>query len=273
MTFGRDTRSQSVNNAGKKAHRGAASILERNVPPLKPGKESKNPDKSVYKQAINFGQCWRTVSVTVGFFIAGTMLAVGHHCFYNNLDGTIVPANVDENWDLSSQQWKLRIGTALAFLVKVCFTISVETAYTQMVWTHVRARNRPLGSLDALFSGTTDPSVFFNIEYLTRSRFVALIASICWYGCCSQAFLKLTSHRLLPLVVIITPATLNVVPSQNVTTAWTKVPNIALHWDDSAGIDTYFMQGSSDIVSPTLSRLASTTATARKILPMDLMFP
>ncbi|KAL9618935.1 MAG: hypothetical protein Q9160_006399 [Pyrenula sp. 1 TL-2023] len=250
----KESRSQAADNM-RKAHCKAASVLKRRIHTQRPVKESREQAKVI---TASSGQYWRTLSITLGFFIAGTALAIGHHFFYHNLNGTTVPANVDENWDLSFQQWKLRIGTGLAFLVKVCFTISVETAYTQLVWAHVRARNRSSSSLDALFAGTTDPSVYFNIEYLTRSRFVSLVASICW---------------LLPLVVTITPATLNVVAPQNVTTAWAKVPIVALNRNESASIDAQWRQVSGNDVSPALYRIISTTATAGRILPMDLMFP
>lgn len=216
---------------------------------------------------------WRPFNAIVSSFIAGTAFAVGHHLYYNSLNGTIVPDNVDQNWDLRSQQWRLRIGVVFAFLVKMFFTISIEAAYTQLVWAHVRARDRSLKTLDSLFSGTTDPWVYFNAGYLFRSRLVPLISSICWYDCLLQLCRGLTNYRLLPLVVTITPATLSIVPSQELTDSFERVPVLDSTLPSAEAMDEYWWLRSSSLVSPSIFQITSATATAGTVLPMDIVFP
>jgi hypothetical protein len=74
--------------------------------------------------------------------IAGTLFAVGHHIFYNSLDGQPAP---NDNYSIlgshvSTQQVNIAGGTALAFLVKACLVTAIGAAYAQLFWRAVLRR-------------------------------------------------------------------------------------------------------------------------------------
>jgi hypothetical protein len=60
----------------------------------------------------------------IALFIIGTVLALAHHFYYETLNGTeVMPTK--SNWTLqgikSGQEWKIRYGTAFAFMTKTTF--------------------------------------------------------------------------------------------------------------------------------------------------------
>lgn len=93
------------------------------------------------------------------------------------------------------QQWALRIGTGLAFMVKVALVASVGLAYTQRLWLTVGKRSITLQDLDDAFSLTTSPFSFFSGPVLRKAKVLCVLAICTW---------------IIPLVALITPATLSV---------------------------------------------------------------
>jgi hypothetical protein len=83
---------------------------------------------------------WRPLAVMLGAFVSGTLLAVTHDQFYNNLDKKAAPIDkyVVGDFAFSKQQMNLNIGSALAFLVKVCLVLAASIAYAQVFWKKTR---------------------------------------------------------------------------------------------------------------------------------------
>lgn len=116
---------------------------------------------------------WRSPTLIVCLFLAGIVFAIGHHFYYASLDGTPVTSGV-------SQQWATRIGTGLAFLSKACLAASVSVAFTQRLWVTVKKKPISLGSLDNVFSLTTDPLAFLSFEVLFSAKILSLLAVCVW---------------------------------------------------------------------------------------------
>ncbi|KAK4574991.1 hypothetical protein LTR86_000841 [Recurvomyces mirabilis] len=131
----------------------------------------------------------------------GFAFALGHHFFYKSLAGTKVP---DQGWPyrgsrLSYQQVNIAAGSTLAFLVKACLVLAVSMAYYQVFWRAAKAgRDSPLltvAQMDASYSGLSNLLAFKTISFWVRRPAMLSVAVIAW---------------LLPIVPIVTPATLNV---------------------------------------------------------------
>lgn len=120
-----------------------------------------------------WGIHWRAPVLMVFLFVAGIAFAVGHHIFYHSLDGTLVTST-------SQQEWTIRIGTGLAFLVKAALAASVGVAFTQYLWTVARTEAMAVGSIDAMFSMTKNPLAFINFEVLWKAKLLVLLALASW---------------------------------------------------------------------------------------------
>ncbi|KAK7943959.1 uncharacterized protein PG986_013072 [Apiospora aurea] len=118
------------------------------------------------------------------FFSFGLLCAVGHHLFYNSLDGK--PA-VD-------QLTMLRYGTALAFAAKAGFLACIITAFRQRIWATVRNKILSVAAIDSLFAATEDVVALFNLEVYKKARIAMLLA--------------VAACRLAPIVIILTSNTL-----------------------------------------------------------------
>ncbi|EGX88109.1 hypothetical protein CCM_09245 [Cordyceps militaris CM01] len=169
----------------------AASLARRAATPPGPYKPVK---------LVQWGIYWLTIVQMISFFAAGVAFSVGHHLFYNSLNGTEVTAtkNGTSRWDLQRQEWKIRVGTGFAFIAKTCLASAIVVAYKQRVWTSCRQRAYSIAGLDALFSAPTDLLAFINSELLC-CKLATVLAALVW---------------LLPLSALITPATLTIVPSR-----------------------------------------------------------
>lgn len=79
---------------------------------------------------------WRPPAVMLGAFLSGILLAIGHDQFYQSLNGKTAPTDkyAVGGFAFSKQQTNLNIGSALAFLVKVCLVLASSVAYVQVFW-------------------------------------------------------------------------------------------------------------------------------------------
>ncbi|QPC69321.1 hypothetical protein HYE68_000073 [Fusarium pseudograminearum] len=155
-----------------------------------------------------------TPALMVGSFLLGLSFALAHHFYYLYLDEIIVQSQ-------SQQQWHLRAGTGLAFLVRAFLSAAVGIAYTQILWRTLRSKSITIGGVNSLFGVMNNPWAFIGWELWTAAPLLAVVAIIAW---------------ALPLVAIITPATLTVTVSSQ--------PNItSLHapisTPDYANVDTF----------------------------------
>ncbi|KAE9381012.1 hypothetical protein N431DRAFT_363157 [Stipitochalara longipes BDJ] len=145
-------------------------------------------------------------SLMCGGILLGILVAIAHHLFYQSLNTKIVHSE-------NQQQWFLRIGTGLAILTKTLLTTSAALAYTQVLWHTLRLRPVSLNNIDSLFSATTNAWHFTNWEFWKRGPALAIIALIIW---------------TLPIIAVVTPATLTVQPAAqpNETTLNFPIPAI-----------------------------------------------
>ncbi|ATY67313.1 hypothetical protein A9K55_000361 [Cordyceps militaris] len=226
----------------------AASLARRAATPPGPYKPVK---------LVQWGIYWLTIVQMVSFFAAGVAFSVGHHLFYNSLNGTEVTAtkNGTSRWDLQRQEWKIRVGTGFAFIAKTCLASAIVVAYKQRVWTSCRQRAYSIAGLDALFSAPTDLLAFVNSELLC-CKLATVLAALVW---------------LLPLSALITPATLTIVPSRQRSTKFEKVPQLYFQFEpDQYGFSVYTWQRRP---SPLLTRISMAAASSMNILPMPAQAP
>lgn len=122
---------------------------------------------------------WRMPASIMFFLLAGVVCAIGHHIYYSWLDDQIVN-HTDASWDLTSQQWRLRIGTGFAFLVKVLLATSAVIAYKQCAWTEFDRRTHSVRAIDAIFASTGDLSSYLSPKFLFRVSPLPFIAAVAW---------------------------------------------------------------------------------------------
>ncbi|KAI5847656.1 hypothetical protein DFP73DRAFT_474573 [Morchella snyderi] len=131
--------------------------------------------------------CWHDRPVTaLSLFLIGLICAIGQHVFYSMKDGTLA----------ERQEWTLRIGTALAYLLGFSMAALVGISRDQWVWRTLRTRFFPLESIDALFGVTTNVFCFLDFNMVCNAKVSTMLAALKW---------------LFPLVTIFTPSTISVV--------------------------------------------------------------
>jgi len=74
----------------------------------------------------------------------------------------------------------LRAGTALAYLAKLLFALSIGSAFTQRLWQSLRSKHFTLGAVDNLFDLKNDPTRLLKFEVLTRAKASVLVALSIW---------------------------------------------------------------------------------------------
>lgn len=110
----------------------------------------------------------------IGGVLCGIGFALGHHFFYSSWDNHIVEST-------NQQQWNIRIGTGMAFLVKTFLTASAGFAYTQVLWQTLKAREVSIGGIDAMFGVTTNAWAFLSLELWRKGISLVVLAAITWY--------------------------------------------------------------------------------------------
>lgn len=145
--------------------------LEREDVPLK---ESNNkPKDSGNPMEAQWGIGWRSPSILLLGLIFGILFACGHHLYYQSLSHTLVHS-------ASQQRWAIQIGTGLAFLTKTALGATITIAFAQQLWSHLRRQSMSVEALDCLFSITSDPLCFLNLEVLLGAKVLVLLALISW---------------------------------------------------------------------------------------------
>lgn len=100
-------------------------------------------------------------------------MAVGHHIFYMSLDKQTVGTQ-------SQQEWNARIGTGMAFCVKMFLTAAAGFAYVQMLWRILKAREAKLSGIDAMFDVVNNPFSFLNWQLWEKGFELVVLAGILW---------------------------------------------------------------------------------------------
>ncbi|KAH7186164.1 uncharacterized protein B0J16DRAFT_305840 [Fusarium flagelliforme] len=190
-----------------------------------------------------------TLILMTGSLLSGLALAIGHHFFYDYLNDRIVESQ-------NQQEWFLRIGTGLAFLVRALLSAAVGIAYTQILWRTLRSKSITIQGIDSLFGVSHTAWDFTTLELWTAAPALAVVAVIAW---------------ALPLIAVITPATLSIEISSeaNVTTIDGFIPRIDYDrtlWFGRVEEDAVY-------VSTHISRLVTPVASLGSILPITAPFP
>ncbi|KAF4978281.1 hypothetical protein FDECE_18247, partial [Fusarium decemcellulare] len=129
-----------------------------------------------------------TPVLMIGSLLLGVVLAVCHHLYYKFLDGNIVRSQ-------SQQEWFLRVGTGMAFLARSMLSAAVGLAYTQILWRTLRLKSVTIQGMNSLFGILHNAWDFTAWEIWTAAPALAVVALIAWF---------------LPLIAVVTPATLTV---------------------------------------------------------------
>jgi hypothetical protein len=119
------------------------------------------------------GIYWEQAGYMFTLALSGAALAIGHHVYYSKLDGALVAS-------AGHQQWAIRFGTALSFLVKSCLQASTILACGQCVWKVLRNKSLTMGGVDNIFALTSTPFSFLQWELYKEARPVLLVALLTW---------------------------------------------------------------------------------------------
>lgn len=106
-------------------------------------------------------------------FTLGVGASIGHHFYYQSLHGTIASSE-------NSQEWAIRIGTGLAFVVKASLAAAIGVAYTQRLWLTLRRKSFTMAATDDLFQLTFNPLSFFGSEVWAHASLLCLMAASMW---------------------------------------------------------------------------------------------
>jgi hypothetical protein len=103
----------------------------------------------------------------VGSLIAAILFAIGHHLFYDGLDGTAPPLLVHSfaGSHISGQGLNLAIGTTFAFLVRSCLALAVSLSYIQLAWYAIKRspRDNTISDIDRVTGALSNLLVVLNI--------------------------------------------------------------------------------------------------------------
>ncbi|OAA59889.1 hypothetical protein SPI_06087 [Niveomyces insectorum RCEF 264] len=189
---------------------------------------------------------WRYPALAVGLFVASLLFAVGHDLYYKSLDGkladgddpsttssTTTPTSTSGSmfrligsapFSSTSQTWAIRIGTGLAILHKTALVAVVGMVGAQQVWVTLRRKAMTIGGIDSLFSVLDNPLALWSRDLLAHAKMLVLLAMVAW---------------LLPLVAVVTPATLTVQSRPLASVARLDVPTTnffdATQWVSAGG--------------------------------------
>jgi hypothetical protein len=122
---------------------------------------------------------WTTSATILTAWVSGILLAVGHHLFYNSLDGKSVAAGYLLD-GLSRQQLSFALGTMFAFIVNSLLALALSTSYLQIVWKTIKQRETPLPTIDTIFSGTVTIFSLRRLDIWWRYPLLSLLALAFW---------------------------------------------------------------------------------------------
>ncbi|KAJ3524816.1 hypothetical protein NM208_g11904 [Fusarium decemcellulare] len=154
---------------------------------------------SVSNESTTLSIRWFQPTLMVGLWLLGIAFSVSHHSYYADLDGHVA----------NDQDWVIRVGTGLAFLVKTCFASSLVIAMKQLVWTRVRDISTSVKGIDALFAITSDPMSIFVADVWAKLAAAGVLAILLWS---------------MPLAAVVAPASISVTTASPLSTQLCEVP-------------------------------------------------
>ncbi|CAF3623873.1 hypothetical protein SNK05_007562 [Fusarium graminearum] len=191
-----------------------------------------------------------TLILMTGSLLLGLALAIGHHLFYDYLNDRIVQSQ-------NQQEWFLRIGTGMAFLVRTLLSAAIGIAYVQILWRTLRSKSVTINGINSLFGVSHNAWDLTTLELWTAAPALTIVALIAW---------------ALPLIAVITPATLSIEISSepNITVVNRLIPNI--DYDRSLWFGSW-LEDRTISHTPHISRLLLPVATLGFILNIAAPFP
>lgn len=145
------------------------------------------PQTSTNEKAPTTNVDWhidrRSPAKMIALFIIGTALALGRRFYYETLNGTeVMPTK--SNWTLqgikSGQEWKIRYGTAFAFMTKTAFAAAIAFAYKEHIWVTARQKALSVSGLDAMFAAVSDIFSFLDFDFISHVKLASFLALLTW---------------------------------------------------------------------------------------------
>ncbi|KXT00053.1 hypothetical protein AC579_918 [Pseudocercospora musae] len=99
---------------------------------------------------------------------------MGHHLFYSSLQGRDIAQTTFD------QARNINIGTAFAFLVKICLSVAIAAAYGQLLWRTFLSRSLRVAQIDSLSSMIASPGLDAIGHAFTFPALMA-VATIGWF--------------------------------------------------------------------------------------------
>jgi hypothetical protein len=145
-----------------------------------PESPAPSEDEELPVSSRNGGIHWRACTTMVTSLISGTLLAFGHHVFYNSLSEK--PVGVPETVIIrvTRQQLNLTLGALFAFLVKVFLVVAITTAYTQIVWKDIKKQATRLTTIDTIFDVISDFWSLLSFSVWWKYPLLFLLALTTW---------------------------------------------------------------------------------------------
>ena len=135
---------------------------------------------------------WKAPTTMLAAFAFGVAFAIGHHFFYQSLDGTSL-----DNAPFD-QQINIAVGTAFAFLVRSFLSVAIGVAFVQVLWRRLLVKRITVSRVDSMTQLLTSLFDLFNLVTLWQHPLLATLALIAW---------------TLPIAAVFPPASLSVTNS------------------------------------------------------------
>jgi hypothetical protein len=110
------------------------------------------------------------------FPLIGLGIAIGHHFYFQYLDGRLAPDN-----GVYSQQVVKQVGNAFVFLALACFRASIVIAYNQYIWTIFRRNSLKVSTIDNLFSLPSRLLSFLSWQLVSKAPLAVFLGAVPWY--------------------------------------------------------------------------------------------
>lgn len=116
--------------------------------------------------------------------VAGVVMTLVHHFFYQRLEGKDVPSAdykvLDIPYTISDQQINISAGTVFAYLAKVLLGLAATTAYQQLFWKAIKSQTTKVAVIDDLSSISENVFSFFRWPLWRKYPLVMLLGLIGW---------------------------------------------------------------------------------------------
>lgn len=117
---------------------------------------------------------WRASATILSSLLLGLGIALAHHLMNSHLDQR--PTHTVG----LSQAWVSRFNTALAFLVKLAFTICVGATFVQRQWYSFHRHSFKVNEVDSITSVLGNALSFFDATVWIRNPLLAFAAAVAW---------------------------------------------------------------------------------------------